>query len=140
MICFVRLDNRFSSSFRQIFRDRSPLTLRQVVRQPFRNDLSVSGQARIKFSFRVAASSDVEANAFKQRRGAVRGFSMKETDDLSSSKKRKRRGLKTDSTDAQQKPWLFKPGQSGNPAGRLTQQTVRGLPRRRLSAMAAARV
>jgi Family of unknown function (DUF5681) len=30
----------------------------------------------------------------------------------------KRRGSKTDSTDAQQKSWLFKPGQSGNPAGR----------------------
>jgi hypothetical protein len=30
----------------------------------------------------------------------------------------KRRNPKTDNTDAQQKPWLFKPGQSGNPAGR----------------------
>ena len=30
----------------------------------------------------------------------------------------KRRGSKTDSTDAQQKPWQFQPGQSGNPAGR----------------------
>jgi Family of unknown function (DUF5681) len=30
----------------------------------------------------------------------------------------KRRTPKTDSTDAQQKPWQFKPGQSGNPAGR----------------------
>ena len=30
----------------------------------------------------------------------------------------KRRDPKTDNTDAQQKPWLFKPGQSGNPAGR----------------------
>jgi Family of unknown function (DUF5681) len=30
----------------------------------------------------------------------------------------KRRDSKTDNTNAQQKPWLFKPGQSGNPAGR----------------------
>src|SRR5262245_10837176 len=30
----------------------------------------------------------------------------------------KKRGPKTDNTNAQQKPWLFKPGQSGNPAGR----------------------
>jgi hypothetical protein len=30
----------------------------------------------------------------------------------------KRRAPKTDNTNAQQKPWLFKPGQSGNPAGR----------------------
>jgi hypothetical protein len=30
----------------------------------------------------------------------------------------KRRAPKTDDTDAQQKHWLFKPGQSGNPAGR----------------------
>ena len=30
----------------------------------------------------------------------------------------KRRDPKTDNTDEQQKPWLFKPGQSGNPAGR----------------------
>jgi hypothetical protein len=30
----------------------------------------------------------------------------------------KRRNPKTDTTDAQQKHWLFKPGQSGNPAGR----------------------
>ena len=30
----------------------------------------------------------------------------------------KRRDPKTDNTDAQQKHWLFKPGQSGNPAGR----------------------
>src|SRR6516162_11559816 len=30
----------------------------------------------------------------------------------------KRRDAKTDNTDAQQKTWLFKPGQSGNPAGR----------------------
>jgi hypothetical protein len=30
----------------------------------------------------------------------------------------KRRDPKTDNTDSQQKPWLFKPGQSGNPAGR----------------------
>ena len=30
----------------------------------------------------------------------------------------KRRDPKTDDTDAQQRPWLFKPGQSGNPAGR----------------------
>jgi Family of unknown function (DUF5681) len=33
-------------------------------------------------------------------------------------KQGQRRGPKTDSTDAQQKPWLFKPGRSGNPAGR----------------------
>src|ERR1700730_4506494 len=39
-------------------------------------------------------------------------------DDKTNPKRGKRRGLKTDSTDAQQKPWLFKPGQSGNPAGR----------------------
>jgi Family of unknown function (DUF5681) len=43
---------------------------------------------------------------------------MKEADDMSGSKKGKRRRSKTDSTDAQQKPWRFKPGQSGNPAGR----------------------
>ena len=39
-------------------------------------------------------------------------------DDISNLKRGKRRGPKTDSTDAQQKPWLFKPGQSGNPTGR----------------------
>jgi hypothetical protein len=39
-------------------------------------------------------------------------------DDKTKPKRGKRRGPKTDSTDAQQKPWLFKPGQSGNPAGR----------------------
>jgi hypothetical protein len=39
-------------------------------------------------------------------------------DDISNPKRGKRRGPKTDSTDAQQKPWLFKPGQSGNPTGR----------------------
>jgi hypothetical protein len=38
--------------------------------------------------------------------------------DTSGPKKGKRRGSKTDNTDAQQKPWLFKLGQSGNPAGR----------------------
>jgi hypothetical protein len=43
---------------------------------------------------------------------------MKEADDINGSKKGKRRGSKTDNTDAQQKPWLFKRGQSGNPAGR----------------------
>ena len=43
---------------------------------------------------------------------------MKEADDISGSKREKRRRSKTDSTDAQQKSWLFKPGQSGNPAGR----------------------
>jgi hypothetical protein len=67
----------------------------------------------------VARQSDVEANALKQRRpGAVRSFSMKEADDISGSKRGKRRPSKTDNADAQQKPWLFKPGQSGNPAGR----------------------
>jgi hypothetical protein len=30
----------------------------------------------------------------------------------------KRRDPKTDNTDEQQRPWLFKPGQSGNPTGR----------------------
>lgn len=39
-------------------------------------------------------------------------------DDKTNQKRGKRRGPKTDSTDAQQKPWLFKPGQSGNPTGR----------------------
>jgi Family of unknown function (DUF5681) len=39
-------------------------------------------------------------------------------DDISNPKRGKRLGPKTDSTDAQQKPWLFKPGQSGNPTGR----------------------
>jgi hypothetical protein len=39
-------------------------------------------------------------------------------DDISNPKRGKRRGPKTDGADAQQKPWLFKPGQSGNPAGR----------------------
>jgi Family of unknown function (DUF5681) len=38
--------------------------------------------------------------------------------DKTNPKRGKRRGPKTDSTDAQQKPWLFKPGQSGNPTGR----------------------
>ena len=38
--------------------------------------------------------------------------------DISNPKRGKRRGPKTDGTDAQQKAWLFKPGQSGNPAGR----------------------
>jgi Family of unknown function (DUF5681) len=37
---------------------------------------------------------------------------------MSGSKKSKRRTANTDNTDEQQKPWLFKPGQSGNPAGR----------------------
>ena len=37
---------------------------------------------------------------------------------MSGFKKGKGRGSKTDNTNAQQKPWLFKPGQSGNPAGR----------------------
>ena len=39
-------------------------------------------------------------------------------DDISNPKRGKRHGPKTDGADAQQKPWLFKPGQSGNPAGR----------------------
>ena len=39
-------------------------------------------------------------------------------DDISNPKRGKKRGPKPDSTDAQQKSWLFKPGQSGNPAGR----------------------
>jgi Family of unknown function (DUF5681) len=53
-------------------------------------------------------------SAFKQRRrGAVRGFSMK-----ADVKQGKRCRSKTDNTNGQQKPWLFKPGQSGNPAGR----------------------
>ena len=39
---------------------------------------------------------------------------MKEAD----VKKGKRRRSKTDNTNGQQKPWLFQPGQSGNPAGR----------------------
>jgi hypothetical protein len=39
-------------------------------------------------------------------------------DDKTNPKRGQRRGPKTDSTDAQQKPWLFKPGQSGNPTGR----------------------
>jgi hypothetical protein len=39
-------------------------------------------------------------------------------DDISNPKRGKKRGPKTDSTDAQQKSWLFKPGQSGNPTGR----------------------
>jgi hypothetical protein len=43
---------------------------------------------------------------------------MKEADDISGSKRGKRRRSKTDNTDPQQKPWLFKPGQSGNPDGR----------------------
>jgi hypothetical protein len=38
--------------------------------------------------------------------------------DKTNPKRGKRRGPKTDSTDAQQKPWLFKPGQSGNPTRR----------------------
>jgi Family of unknown function (DUF5681) len=33
-------------------------------------------------------------------------------------KQGKRRHSKTDNTNGQQKPWLFKPGQSGNPSGR----------------------
>jgi Family of unknown function (DUF5681) len=43
---------------------------------------------------------------------------MKEADNISSSKRGKRRRSKTDNTNGHQKPWLFKPGQSGNPAGR----------------------
>jgi hypothetical protein len=39
---------------------------------------------------------------------------MKEAD----VKQGKRRHSKTDNTNGQQKPWLFKPGQSGNPSGR----------------------
>jgi Family of unknown function (DUF5681) len=38
--------------------------------------------------------------------------------DTNSPKKGKRSKVKTDNTDAQQKAWLFQPGQSGNPAGR----------------------
>jgi hypothetical protein len=38
---------------------------------------------------------------------------MKEADD----KRGKRHRSKTDNTNGQQKPWLFKPGQSGNPLG-----------------------
>ena len=33
-------------------------------------------------------------------------------------KQGKRHRFKTDNTNAQQKPWQFQPGQSGNPAGR----------------------
>lgn len=44
----------------------------------------------------------------------TRGFMQ----DTNKPKKGKRRGPKTDVTDQEQKPWLFKPGQSGNPAGR----------------------
>jgi len=33
-------------------------------------------------------------------------------------KRGQKRALKTVSTGVEQKPWLFKPGQSGNPAGR----------------------
>ena len=43
---------------------------------------------------------------------------MKEAADIRGSKRSKRRVPNTDSTDAQQKPWQFQPGQSGNPAGR----------------------
>jgi hypothetical protein len=43
---------------------------------------------------------------------------MKEADEMSGPKKGKRRRSKTDNTNGQQKPWLFQPGQSGNPAGR----------------------
>jgi hypothetical protein len=43
---------------------------------------------------------------------------MDEADDMSGSKKGKGSGPKTEITDPQQKPWQFKPGQSGNPAGR----------------------
>jgi hypothetical protein len=43
---------------------------------------------------------------------------MKEASNMSGPQKGKRRGPKTDNTDEQQKSWLFKPGQSGNPAGR----------------------
>jgi Family of unknown function (DUF5681) len=43
---------------------------------------------------------------------------MEEADDMSRLKQGKRRVPNTDNTDRQQKPWLFKPGQSGNPAGR----------------------
>jgi hypothetical protein len=39
---------------------------------------------------------------------------MKEAD----VKQGKRRRSQTDNTNGQQKPWLFRPGQSGNPAGR----------------------
>ena len=37
---------------------------------------------------------------------------------MTGSKKGEKRRSKTDNTNAQQKPWLFKPGQSGNPTGR----------------------
>ncbi len=39
-------------------------------------------------------------------------------DDMTKPKRGKKRSAKTDVTNAQQKHWLFKPGQSGNPAGR----------------------
>jgi hypothetical protein len=43
---------------------------------------------------------------------------MKEADAMSGAKNGKRSHSKTDNTNGQQKPWLFKPGQSGNPTGR----------------------
>jgi Family of unknown function (DUF5681) len=43
---------------------------------------------------------------------------MKEADDMTGPTKGKRRRSETDNTNGQQKPWLFQPGQSGNPAGR----------------------
>ena len=39
---------------------------------------------------------------------------MKEADAMSGAKNGKRSHSKTDNTNGQQKPWLFKPGQSGN--------------------------
>jgi hypothetical protein len=37
---------------------------------------------------------------------------------MSSLQKKQKKPSKTDNTNGQQKPWLFQPGQSGNPAGR----------------------
>jgi Family of unknown function (DUF5681) len=72
-------------------------------------------------SSNILAASTTSFNAFVEAHlppGAVRSDSMKKADDISGSKQGKRCRSKTDNTNAQQKPWLFKPGQSGNPAGR----------------------
>src|SRR6476660_7346360 len=45
-------------------------------------------------------------------------------DDISNPKRGKRRGPKTDGTDAQQKPWLFKPGRPKGSRNKLAEDFI----------------
>jgi len=59
-------------------------------------------------------STQVSVGNGKEDCGPVREL----MDDMTKPKRGKKRSAKTDVTNEQQKHWLFKPGQSGNPAGR----------------------